>query len=192
LEKDGSEQQEECDFVELRGVAGDAVAEIDGPGEICRGAVGVVGETCEETSDAAEGDAEGEGDGVEIAGGGAESDVALDEFDGEEAEGEGSDDGFASDEVGGVVEILPGQAWVFEPEQELRTQGGASDRGRDDGPTERRLDGISETAAQGEVDKERCDVGESFEEEMRMDGVGAEVEVVREGDELGGCEDGEL
>ena len=173
-------------------MARDAVAEVDGPGEICRGAVGVVGETCEETSDAAEGDAEGEGDGVEIAGGGAESDVALDEFDGEESEGEGSDDGFASDEVGRVVEVLPGQARVFEPEEELGTEGGAGDCGCDDGPAERRLDGISIAAAESEVDEERCDVGESFEEEVRVDGVGAEMEIDREGDEMGGCEDGEL
>ena len=34
-------------------MARDAVAEVDGPGEICRGAVGVVGESGEEAADAA-------------------------------------------------------------------------------------------------------------------------------------------
>ncbi len=79
-------------------MAGDAVAEVDGPGQSCRGAVGVVGEAGEEAADASDGDAEGEGDGVEVAGGCAESDVALGEFDGEEAEDEGADDGLAADQ----------------------------------------------------------------------------------------------
>ena len=61
----------------MSGVAGDGVAEVDGPGKIGRRAVGVVGEAGEEASDASDGDAEGEGDGVEVAGGGSESDVAL-------------------------------------------------------------------------------------------------------------------
>jgi hypothetical protein len=66
-------------------MAGDAVAEVYGPREIGGSAVGVVGEAGEEASDASDGDAEGEGDGVEVAGGSAESDVAFDEFDGDEA-----------------------------------------------------------------------------------------------------------
>jgi hypothetical protein len=78
-------------------MAGDAVAEVDGPGEIRRRAVGVVGEAGEEASDAADGDAEGEGDGVEVAGRVAQSDVAFGEFDADQAEDECADDGFASD-----------------------------------------------------------------------------------------------
>ncbi len=86
-------------------MAGDVVAEVDGPGESGRSAVGVVGEAGEEASDAADGDAEGERNGVEVAGGTAESDVAFREFDGDETEGEGADDGFASDEIVRIVKM---------------------------------------------------------------------------------------
>ncbi len=174
-------------------MAGDAVAEVYGPGEMSRRAVGVVGEAGEEASDAADGDAEGEGDRVEISGGDAQSDVTFDEFDSEEAEGKGSDDGFASDEVIRVVEVLQGEARIFEPEQKFGAEGRAGDCGGDDGPAERRLNGIAETAAESEVDEERCDVGKSFEKEMRMNSVGAEVQVVREVEPGMGREgDGEL
>ncbi len=174
-------------------MAGDAVAEVDGPGEIGGRAVGVVGEAGEEASDASDGDAEGERDGVEVSGGIAESDVTFGEFDGDEASGECADDGFAADEVGGVVQVVPGELRVFEPVEELGAEGGSGDGGGYDGPAEGREDGVSETAAEGEVDRERDDIGERFEEEVGMDGIRAEVEIVREdgrGMRLG--DDGEL
>ena len=86
--EDWDQDQKEDDLIELRGVTGDAVAEVDGPREIGGRAVGVVGEAGEETSNASDGDAEGEGDGVKISGGCVESDVTFGEFDGDEAEGE--------------------------------------------------------------------------------------------------------
>ena len=58
--KDGGENDEEDDLVELGGMAGDAVAEVDGPRERGGGAVGVVGEAGEEAADAADDDAEAE------------------------------------------------------------------------------------------------------------------------------------
>jgi hypothetical protein len=178
--EDGNQGEKEEDFVELGGVARDAVAEVDGPGE-CRGrAVGVVGEAGEEAPDAADGDAEGEGNGVEVAGGGAESDVTFREFDADEAEGESTDDGFASDQVGGVVQAVQGELRIFEPEQEFGADGRSGYGGGDDGPAERGGDWVGEAAAEGEVNDGCDDVGERFKEEMGMEGVGAEVEIVRE------------
>lgn len=78
-------------------MAGDAIAEVDGPGEIGGRAIGVVGESGQEASNAADGDAKGERDGVEVARRGADSDVAFDEFDGDEASGECTDDGLSAD-----------------------------------------------------------------------------------------------
>ena len=129
-------------------MARDAVAEVDGPGEIGGSAIGVVGESGEETADAADGDAEGEWDGVEIAGGLADADVALEEFDGDQAEDQGSDDGFSSHEVGGVAEVLPGELGVFEPVEEPGAESGSGDGGGDGGPTDGSCDGIAEAAAQ--------------------------------------------
>jgi hypothetical protein len=162
-------------------VAEDAVAEVDGPGEIRGGAVGVVGEAGEETSDASDGDAECERDGVEVAGGGAESDVTFGEFDGDESEGEGADDGFAPDEVDRIVQTVPGELRVLEPEQEFGADGASGDGGGDDSPAERSCDGVGEAAAECEVDGERDEVGERFKEEVGMDGVGSEVEIDWEG-----------
>jgi len=178
--EDWDKGQEEDDFVELGRVAGDAVAEVDGPGEICRRAVGVVGEAGEEAADASDGDAEGERDGIEVAGGGAESDVAFGEFDGDESEGQGADDGFAADEVSRIVQTVPGELRVLEPEQEFGADGASRDGGGDDGPAERSCDGVGEAAAECEVDGERDEVGERFKEEVWVDGVGARVEIERE------------
>ena len=129
-------------------MARDAVAEVDGPGEIGGSAIGVVGESGEKAADAADGDAEGEWDGVEIAGGLADADVALEEFDGDQAEDQGSDDGFSSHEVGGVAEVLPGELGVFEPVEEPGAESGSGDGGGDGGPTDGSCDGIAEAAAQ--------------------------------------------
>jgi hypothetical protein len=112
--EDRDQSEEEDDFVELGGVARDAVAEIDGPGERGGRAVSVVGEAGEETSDAADSDAESERDGVEVAGGLVESDVAFDQFDGDQASGECADNGFAADQVGGIVQAVQGELRVFE------------------------------------------------------------------------------
>ena len=51
--------EQEEDFVELGGMAGDAVPEVDGPGKVGGVAVGVVGETGKEATDASDSDAEG-------------------------------------------------------------------------------------------------------------------------------------
>ena len=166
----------------MRGVAGDAVAEVDGPGEVSARAVGVVGEAGEEASDASDGDAEGEGDGVEVAGRVAQSDVAFGQFDADEAEDECADNGLAAGEVGWVVQAVRGQLRVFKPEQDFGAERASGDGGGDDGPAQRGGDGISEAAAKYEIDAEGDDVGERFEEEVGMDNVGAKVEIEREDD----------
>jgi hypothetical protein len=74
---------------------------------------------------------------------------------------------------------------VFEPEQEFGADGASGNCGGEDGPAERGGDGVGEAAAEDEVDGEGDDVGEGFEEEVRVEGVGAEVDVVREGCGMG-------
>jgi hypothetical protein len=139
---------------------------------------------------AADGDAEGERDGIEISGGGAQSDVAFREFDGDQAEGEGSDDGFASEQIGGVVEVAPGELRVLEPEQKFGAESGAGDRGGDHRPAQGSDDGVAEAAAEHEVNGKCDDVGEAFEEEVRVECEAAEVEKEREGCGMGRGDDG--
>ncbi len=81
---------------------------------------------------------------------------------------------------------------VFEPEDEFGPECSAGDCGGYDRPTQRSDEGISEAAAECEVDAERDDVGKCFEEEVRVESVGAEVDVEREGCDMGCKSDGEL
>ena len=62
------EHEEEGDLVELCGMAGDAVAEVDGPWECGGRSVGVVGEAGEQAADTADSDADAERNGEEVAG----------------------------------------------------------------------------------------------------------------------------
>jgi hypothetical protein len=128
-------------------MARDAVAEVDGPGEIGGSAIGVVGESGEKAADAADGDAEGEWDCVKVAGGLVDADVALEKFDGDQAEDQGANDGFSSHKVGGVAEALPGELGVFEPVKESGTESASGKGGGDDSPTDGSGDGIAEAAA---------------------------------------------
>jgi hypothetical protein len=64
--------------------------------------------------------------------------------------------------IGGVVQVMPGELRVFEPEEELGAESGSGDGGGDHGPAQWGDEGISEAAAEGEIDSEGDDVGESF------------------------------
>ncbi len=97
-------------------MARDAVAEIDGPGKACGLAISVIRKAGEETSDTANGDAYRQRDGIEISGGGSESDAAFYDFHEREAEDQRSDDGLAAEKIRGVVKMLKGLLRVFEPE----------------------------------------------------------------------------
>lgn len=101
LVKNEGEGDEEEDFVELGGVAGDAVSEVYGPWQGGGVAVGVVGEAGEKAADTADGDADAEGDGEEVSGAGVDVADALSELDGDPASEKSADDGLASREEEG-------------------------------------------------------------------------------------------
>ena len=109
-----------------------------------------------------------------------DTDVAFHEFDGDETEDQSTDDGFPSHEVGGGAEVVPSQLRIFQQEQEFGTEGGSGDGGSDYGPTDWRGERIAKTAAEPEVDAQSDEVGESLEKKVRMDAVGAEVDIDRE------------
>jgi len=93
-----------------------SIAEVDSPRNACGIAVSVIRKACEETSDAANGDAYRQRDGIEIAGGGAKSDAAFHDFNEHEAEDQRSDDGLAAEKVRRVVKMLQSLLRVFQPE----------------------------------------------------------------------------
>ncbi len=146
-------------------MAGDSVAEVDGPGEGGGGAVGVVGEAGEEAAEAAYGDADAEGDGEEVAGAGADAGEELDELDGEPAAEQAADDGLAA----GVQQLRPVEAefgGLFEQAEEARAEEGADGGGGDDGPAAVVGEGVAALGALAAVDGEAGRVAEGLKERV--------------------------
>jgi hypothetical protein len=81
---------------------------------------------------------------------------------------------------------------IFHPEEELGAKSGSGNGGSDYGPTDRCGDGIAEAVTECEVDEERDEIGESFEDDVRVYEVVADVDVDREACEMGLESDGEL
>jgi hypothetical protein len=78
------------------------------------------------------------------------------------------------------METMPGELRILEPVQKLGAECGPGYGCGNDGPAQRSGEGVSEAAAQGEVDAEGDEVGKSFEEDVRVDPVAAHVEIERE------------
>lgn len=75
---------------------------------------------------------------------------------------------------------MPGEFGVFEPEQKFGAEGGSGYSCGDQGPADGGGDGIAEEAAEREIDAEGDEVGNRFEEDVRVDAVSPKVNVDRE------------
>lgn len=75
------------------------------------------------------------------------------------------------------MNILPSEFRVLKPEKDFGTEGGSGYRGGDYDPAQGSCDGISEAAAECEENLESDEVGEGFEEKVRVDAIGTEVQV---------------
>ena len=71
--------------------------------------------------------------------------------------------------------MAPRELRVFQPEQEFGAESGSGHRGSGNRPAQRGGEGVSEAATESEVDEESDEIGQGFEEQMRMDGVAAQV-----------------
>jgi hypothetical protein len=87
---------------------------------------------------------------------------------------------------------MPSELGIFEQEKEFGTKGCSRDGGSDYGPADWCGERIAEAAAKCEVDAEGDEVGESLEEGVRVNAVGAEAYVDGEVCEMGREGDGEL
>lgn len=96
-------------------MAADSVAEINAPGQRRGDAVGVVGEAREEAADAAEGDAERERRGEEVAGGARFAGSALGPFDREQTSDQRADNRFAAEEVDRIAPTRERLRGIFKP-----------------------------------------------------------------------------
>jgi hypothetical protein len=81
MAKGQGEQGKKENFVELGGMAGDAVAEVYSPRKVGGRAEGIVSKACKEAADAANGNADAKGNGEEISGPGVNVLEAFGNFD---------------------------------------------------------------------------------------------------------------
>jgi hypothetical protein len=172
-----SKRDEEDHFVELGGVAGDAVAEVDAPGERGGCSVGVVGEASEKAAYTADGDADAEWDGEEVSRAGVDSANALGDFNRDPSAEESADDGFAS----GLEEGSPGDGearGLLEDAEDSGAKERADGSSRDDDPTLLVGEEVSGSPAGAAVELIAGGVGEDFEESVKcgMGGKGQDLE----------------
>ncbi len=84
-------------------------------------------------------------------------------------------------------------AGILKSEKQFRSESCTRYGCGNGGPAKGSDDGISKAAAECEVDAERYNLGEGFEEEVGMDSVGAEMQIDRKCDrKMRGREDEEL
>jgi len=134
MEKDEEKGEREERFVKLRGMAADAVAEIDAPGERGGDAIGAVRQAGEEAANAPDGDAERDGRGEEVAGGARLAGEALGQFDEEQAANQRADDGLAAEQVDGIAPAGERGGRVLEPVEDAAADRRARDAGGDNRP----------------------------------------------------------
>jgi len=164
---EGEEDQEQ-EFVKLRGVAWYAIAEVNSPRECSRGATGVVGETGEEAADAADGDADAEWHGEEVAGAGANVGEALDDFDGQPAAQQATDDGLAA--AGEGKELLNTKTvdgGVFEHAEDAAAEESADGGSGDDPPAAVVGDNVAALRALVTIQRVAASITQSFKQRVK-------------------------
>lgn len=167
--KNDPENREEKDFINLRGVARNAVAKVDAPGKHGGFAVGVVGETGQEAPNATNGDAKAEWDGEEIAGAGANAGKEFHELHTAPATEQATDDRFAAS--GDCKELLPMEArsGQFLQNAEKAAANQSSDRGRSyDRPAALVVEDVAVPGAFLPVIRIATDVAKGFEKWMEL------------------------
>lgn len=90
-----AEQDDEENFVELGGMAAEAIAEVDPPRQRGDGASGLVINAGEEAANAPDGDAKAQRKGEEVPGPDGNAEQALGKFDSKESADQRADDGLA-------------------------------------------------------------------------------------------------
>ena len=105
------------------------------------------------------------------------SGVALHEFDKDETEDQGTDDCFSSHQICGFFDISPGELRVFQQKKKFRTKRTPCYSCGENCPAVKSINGVSESAAQPEVEPKGDDVGQSFEEQVRVNAVTADLEI---------------
>lgn len=94
--KGKGEQGKEENFVELGGMTGDTITKIHSPRKVGRRAVGIVSEASKKAANAANGNADAEGDDEKISGAGVNVLEALGNFDRQPAAEKPTDDSLAA------------------------------------------------------------------------------------------------
>lgn len=128
----GSKENAKGDFVKLSGMSMDTIAEIDAPGKIGGDAVSVIGESFEEATDAADGQAEQDRKDEAIAGVDGNAESSFGDFNAGPTTGQTTDDGFSTEENSRIVEMRPIGMDAFHEGEGLGTDKRAEQAGGDE------------------------------------------------------------
>lgn len=159
------QQRHRRDFVKLGGVAANAIAEIDAPGQCSGGAVGKIGEAGEKASNASDGDSSRDGQCEKIAGAGGDFQSALGPLDGRRAAEQAADNGFAGHQVQRMVQLCQRRSRIFQPGQQLAAQCGPDGGGHDNRESIRIADHVA-AAAFAEINAKGDAIRQPFEKRV--------------------------
>ena len=153
------QQPDERNLVELRRMAWDAVAVVDGPGERSRKPMRMIIEAGEETTDAADTDSHRDRYREQVARRSGEAEPPLDKLDGEETAGKRAHDTLTTEENERVLPMLQDEPRIGSPVEELVSDRGAHSSRGDDRPTVVRRNGVAGSRLEPDVEAGTQEVG---------------------------------
>ena len=177
--QDGAETGENDDFIQLRGMPGDPVAEIHTPRQPRGNAVGLIFDAGKKTPDPSDRDPEHQRQGEQVAGRDAYAAQTLDRFDGNQPADQATDDRLSAQEELRPYPVVLQEEGILEGRQDT-TSGESTDHHRTDHPPARAgINHISVLAAEAPIEIKARGVGKALEYPVRMDDQRPQVEVRR-------------
>src|SRR5260370_38707633 len=176
-----SQEKRERDFIDLRGMARHAVAEIHSPRKRGGDSSRVIVGAGEKTPDAANRNSHAEWESKQIASAAGNAQILLRGLHSEQRADQRADNGFSAHEERRIPKVPKGGRGIFEPVKQFAADRGSHRCRRDYPPPVGIRDGISLAAPQLQIDAERNGVRERLEEPMWMNTQRTEVQVNREG-----------
>src|SRR5260370_26455314 len=176
-----SQEKRERDFIDLRGMARHAVAEIHSPRKRGGDSSRVIVGAGEKTPDAANRNSHAEWESKQIASAAGNAQILLRGLHSEQRADQRADNGFSAHEERRIPKVPKGGRGIFEPVKQFAADRRPPPCRPHYPPPVRIRDGLSLAAPPLQIDAERNGVRERLEEPMWMNTQRTEVEVNREG-----------
>jgi len=177
----GTETGEHDHFIQLRGMPGDAVAEIHTPRQPGGNAVGLIFEARQKTPNPSDRDAEHQRQGEKVAGGDVYAPHPLDRLDGNQPADQATDDRLAAEEQLRLGPVVFQEERILEGREDATSGKSAEQRRTDHPPARAGINHISVLAAEASIEIKASRVGKTLEYPVWMDDQRPQVEVRRKG-----------